>query len=324
MNAMPVPRPLIAAALVAAVAGAACTSSDSDGSATSTPASNLAAEAATADLYVGAPQRVQVGIFSSDSEGVRLVSFGTARFRFSFLGDGSSPPEPGPEATASFVPAPGVGETGPTPTITDPADARGVYEADGVTFDAPGIWQVIVSIDIEGMGPQDLRATFPVRSEPRLPAPGDRAPRTDTLTMRSDVEPQAIDSRALDGAPVPDPELHRWTIARAIAEHRPVLAIFATPVYCLSRFCGPVTDAVQALEREYGDRAAFVHVEIWHDYDKSEVNKGAADWLLRSGDIVEPWLYLIGDDGVIADRWGPLFDVDEVAAALEALPRSKS
>lgn len=316
-------RPLIAAALVGALA-AACTSSDSDGSAAPAGASNLAAEAASTDLYVGAPQRVLVGIFSSDSQGVRLVSFGTARFRFSYLGDGSSAPEPGPEATASFVPAPGVGATGSTPTITEPADARGVYEADGVTFDASGIWQVIVSIDIEGMGPQDLRASFPVRSEPRLPAPGDRAPRTDTLTMRSDVKPKAIDSRALDGAPVPDPELHRWTIARAIAEHRPALAIFATPVYCVSKFCGPVTDAVEALAREYGDRAAFIHVEIWHDYNKSEINKGAADWLLRNGDLVEPWLYLIGDDGVIVERWGPLFDVDEVAAALEALPRSKS
>ena len=36
--------------------------------------------------------------------------------------------------------------------------------------------------------------------------------------------------------------------------------------------------------------------------------------------MTEPWLYLIGADGTIADRWGPLFDVDEVATALEALP----
>ena len=36
--------------------------------------------------------------------------------------------------------------------------------------------------------------------------------------------------------------------------------------------------------------------------------------------MTEPWLYLIGPDGVIADRWGPLFDPEQVAAALDALP----
>ena len=43
------------------------------------------------------------------------------------------------------------------------------------------------------------------------------------------------------------------------------------------------------------------------------MNEGAADWLLRelpdgTPEMTEPWLYLIGADGVIADRWGPLFD----------------
>jgi hypothetical protein len=34
----------------------------------------------------------------------------------------------------------------------------------------------------------------------------------------------------------------------------------------------------------------------------------------------EPWLYLIGADGKIADRWGVLWNPDEVAAELRALP----
>jgi hypothetical protein len=36
--------------------------------------------------------------------------------------------------------------------------------------------------------------------------------------------------------------------------------------------------------------------------------------------MTEPWLFLIGSDGIVADRWGPLFDSAEIAAALEALP----
>ena len=46
------------------------------------------------------------------------------------------------------------------------------------------------------------------------------------------------------------------------------------------------------------------------------MNKAAGQWLLRDGDITEPWLFLIGPDGTIVDRWGPLFDPREVRAQL--------
>jgi hypothetical protein len=69
----------------------------------------------------------------------------------------------------------------------------------------------------------------------------------------------------------------------------------------------------------------YIHVEIWKDFDGKVVNKGAAEWLLRelpdgTPEMTEPWLFLIGADGKITDRWGPLFDPAEVNGALEALP----
>jgi hypothetical protein len=125
---------------------------------------------------------------------------------------------------------------------------------------------------------------------------------------------------------VPDPELHEWTIARALQEGRPALVVFSTPVYCASKFCGPVTDVVQDLATRYEDRAVFIHVEIWRDYndDPPVMNQGAADWLLRNGGFTEPWLFLFGADGIIVDRWANLWREDEVVAALEALPRMKA
>jgi hypothetical protein len=100
----------------------------------------------------------------------------------------------------------------------------------------------------------------------------------------------------------------------------------------VSRFCGPEVEELQRLADEYPDRAVYIHVEIWRRYDPpeiQEVNRAAADWLLRkrsdgTPEMTEPWLYLIGSDGVIVDRWGSLFDPDEVAAALEALPPMSS
>jgi hypothetical protein len=84
---------------------------------------------------------------------------------------------------------------------------------------------------------------------------------------------------------------------------------------------------LQRIAAEHPDRAVYIHVEIWKEYepDSQVVNKGAAEWLLRelpdgTPQMTEPWLFLIGSDGIVADRWGPLFDPAEVTAALDALP----
>ena len=76
------------------------------------------------------------------------------------------------------------------------------------------------------VGPVTLESNFAVQEQPALPAPGQGAA-TENLTLDSKgVKPVAIDSRAQDGEPVPDPELHGWTIADAIdqaaARARPV------------------------------------------------------------------------------------------------------
>ncbi len=113
----------------------------------------------------------------------------------------------------------------------------------------------------------------------------------------------------------------RRAIAAANREGRPAVVVFGTPVYCVSQFCGPVTDMVQDLSHRYDDRAVFIHIEIWEDYETQTLNQAAVDWLqLPSGDLTEPWLYLIGADGTIVDRWSTLWSQAEVEAALETLP----
>jgi hypothetical protein len=273
---------------------------------------------------VNAPQRVAVGLIFADG---RLTTFGSVGFSFSYLGTVKQPiaPQPGPQATAAYIPTPGTPQgTGSGPAITDPSTARGVYEADNVTFDAPGVWSVLVTADIAGAGTQRARKAFLVEAAPALPAPGQPALKTENLTIRSKGVPlAAIDSRASIDGSIPDRNLHEWTIAEAIAEHRPALVVFATPVYCISRFCGPVTDAVERLSHKYADRAVFIHVEIWRNHNKQVINKAAADWLYRNGDLTEPWLYLIGGNGTILDRWSSLFDIHEVGRELQQLPPMK-
>jgi hypothetical protein len=90
-------------------------------------------------------------------------------------------------------------------------------------------------------------------------------------------------------------------------------------VYCTSQFCGPTTDELEQLSKTGPKDADYIHVEIWnkHTQQQQVLNKAAADWLYRNNNLTEPWLYLIGPDGKIVDRWSPLFDVGEVRAELQ-------
>lgn len=301
-----------------------CTADPTGGSDVDT---TFAAQMASSWHYAGAPQRVQVGIAASDANGVRFVTQGTVDLAFAYLGsDGTGAPETGPTAIGEYVPVPGTDVSGEAPTII--SEARGVYEAEGVTFDLAGIWRATLSPEIDGVARQ-LTVDFPVTelSDVHIPAPGEPARHTDTLTMDSKGRRGAIDSMADGSGEIPDPELHRWSIAEAIDRGRPALVLFGTPAYCASQFCGPEVTELQRFAAEYPDRAVFIHVEIWKDFNAQPqvINEGAADWLLRtmpdgSQNMTEPWLYLIGADGVIVDRWGSLFDPTDVESALEALP----
>jgi hypothetical protein len=313
------PRRVLAWLAAIALAATACTT---DGNSNRLDTA-FSAEMASSWHWSRDPQRVQVGIFGSDADGLHIVSGGSIDLAFSFLGAGGDAPVQGPSATATYVPVPGTEPAGDLPSIS--LGARGIYEAEDVVFDTPGVWQVTVAATIDGVA-QQLAAAFVVTEESPIPAPGDRALRTETLTLDSKGVPDAaIDSMAAGGQDIPDPELHEWTIADAIEQGRPALVLFGTPRYCTSQFCGPEVQELQRLADAYPDRAVYIHVEIWKDFDAQVVNEGAADWLLREGpdgtpEMTEPWLYLIGADGRIVDRWGSLFDTVEVAAALEGLP----
>jgi hypothetical protein len=298
------------ALLACAITLAACSSG---GTTSASSGGNYSAEVGSTDLYAKAPQRFQIGVFRSSDQGVQLLTSGSIAIQITPFEGGTGTPLQG---TARYVGAPGTGADAGSPQLTDPSTARGVYEFDG-TFDTAGVWQATVDFDVEGAH-QSLSTVFPVAAKPALPAPGERAFRTKNLTMSSHVDPAAIDSRAQGGAPVPDPELHRATIAGAIAAHRAALVLFATPVYCQSQFCGPSTDALEQIAKTGPKDADYIHIEIYANYNSTppKINQAAAQWLLRNGDLREPWLFLIAPNGTIADRWGPLFDPSQVMIEL--------
>jgi hypothetical protein len=126
--------------------------------------------------------------------------------------------------------------------------------------------------------------------------------KSDNLTA-ADVD----DIRKIDSGDPPS-DMHTVKIKDAIAAGRPLVVVFSTPAYCTSRFCGPVNQEVEALQEDYRDRVDFVHIEIWLDRQAEAINPTAREWLIRpDGRLIEPYVYVIGKDGIIYDRWeGPV------------------
>ena len=294
-----------------------------DGSTTTSGRSReLDVEVASYDLAVGPPARFIAGTLVPDEKtgDPRLVAFGTVRMEFSFLGTGQAAPANSlrlPAVDAQFLSLPGTTPPSPPPASPQVASGevgRGVYAAI-VGFPAAGFWQVDVTANVDGRERRG-NGRFQVGEKHAVPAPGDTAISTENPTLSSsDVPKAAIDSRATTGD-IPDPELHRTSIAAALAAHRPAVVVFATPVYCQSRFCGPVTDMVQQLAHDYADRASFVHVEIYRDFQAQQLNQAVTDWHLEN----EPWVFVIGADGKIAARFDNVATRDEIEPLLKALP----
>jgi hypothetical protein len=293
---------------------------------TTMPSANgqgIVAEVATYQLVANKSGRLLVALLTADN---RWLSFGSVALRFAYLGDAAGSPSPdvvAADATARFLPIPGSPEgDGRPPTLTFAADGRGVYAVESITFPKAGYWKVIARGDLDDDSRFDAEAAFTVLDAPSVIAVGDLAPLTDNPVIGDQgVPPSAIDSRAGGGVPIPDPELHATSIADAIRAGHPALVVFATPVYCVSRFCGPVTDLVAELAAEYGDRADFIHVEIYEDFEAGKVNQAAHDWLSTAdGDLREPWTFLIGADGRIAASWDTVVTRGEIEPLLEALP----
>ena len=316
MNPMALRRLVAAGALLLVLV--ACGGSGGGGG---TSADDLAVQVASFDLATGRPTRFIVGVVTVDQ---RLLGYGQVDMRCSYVGtrEGGADPTPfGPPVKGSYLPIHGSEVPSPQPAapqIVAASNTRGVYGAQ-TTFDKAGFWEVEVTARVEGKE-QKGKAAFAVNEKHAVPAPGEPALATETLTLTTpDVPRPAIDSRAGSGD-IPDPDLHRTTIAASLAAKRPVVAVFATPVYCTSRFCGPVTDLIDELAHQYADRADFVHVEIWREFQTKTVNKSAADWVLRGDQINEPWVFLIGADGRIAARFDNVVTKGELEPLIRALP----
>lgn len=94
---------------------------------------------------------------------------------------------------------------------------------------------------------------------------------------------------------------------------KPVVLAFATPLLCQSRVCGPVVDIVDEVHAQMGDKASFIHVEI---YKNNKVADGNLPQVVAFRLPSEPWVFVIDRQGRVSTRFEGAFSVNELKAAV--------
>ena len=321
-------RRVLAALLFAcALIAAGCGGGDGDDDASSPPpearpdqfprATGRTLAELRSDLPKGGPVLAPTGsLFVTGENRLGFGLFTTSRAQ---IADASAAvyiaPAGGGEAQGPFVAhyeslaieSPYVSET----TSKDPDAAKTLYVAE-VPFAKPGKYEVL------GMARLDERLVAATSAAPELvvvpkkddpvPAVGEAPPRIHTPT-EADVggDLSQIDTRN------PHSDMHEVDFADVLGE-KPVVLLFATPLLCQSRVCGPVVDVAAQVQDEYRDQVDFIHMEIYND---NEINKGVRPQVTQFGLPSEPWMFAIDKQGKVAARLEGAYSVDELEAAVE-------
>jgi hypothetical protein len=191
---------------------------------------------------------------------------------------------------------------------TDPGEPTDIFVAN-LKLPKPGTYWLLA----EPVGGRKIQAigTIVVKPETTAPNVGAQAIPSKTPTLENATLEQLTTSNT------PDRELYRSSVAGALAAKKPFVLVFATPKYCTSRACGPVVDVVSAVRRTHeGEGIRFIHVEIYEDNDPT---KGPNRWFREWGLPSEPWVFLVGSDGTIAQRFEGSLSVDELDTAVQKL-----
>lgn len=189
-------------------------------------------------------------------------------------------------------------------------DYAGFYTADAA-FPEPGVWTAEFAT-ADGTPPR--RSVFEVAAEGSAPRTGEAAPRTANPTIRDVAAFAELSTRAVERD-----ELHNVSVAEALDAGEPFVVFFASPQFCVSALCGPVTETLAQAREELGGAVEFIHIEPW-DLDAAR-NEGRlvpsaemAEWGLET----EPWTFVVGSDGRIAARFQGPVSRDEAVRAVRA------
>ena len=191
-------------------------------------------------------------------------------------------------------------------------ETTSVYVAD-VPLD-PGERRVVAVLrDSDGnFAATNFQTTIAVSDQTGIPAEGEKVPAVSTPTFDDVGDVSEIDTR------VPPSTMHEEDLADVLGE-KPVVLLFATPGLCQSRVCGPVVDVTEQVKAEYGEEAAFIHMEIYEDNQYDPKKPNLRPQVDEFGLFTEPWLFVIDEKGEVQTRIEGAFSVSELEGALDSV-----
>jgi hypothetical protein len=189
----------------------------------------------------------------------------------------------------------------------DPDAAKFVY-ATSVRFPKAGKYNALGAVEINGKL-EPTGVGLKVSAHDSVPGVGQKPPMISTPTVQSvHGNIASIDTRT------PHDDMHDVNF-RDVVGKKPVVILFATPLLCQSRVCGPVTDIAE--EVKHTDPAAkgvaFIHMEI---YNKNNANDGYRPQLAAFHLQTEPWAFVLDRSGRISTRFEGAFSAAELKAAV--------
>jgi hypothetical protein len=193
-------------------------------------------------------------------------------------------------------------------TSDDPDAASAVYSTD-IDFPSDGEWRIAAMVKQDGeINGTLLTGSAVVGEFSGIPKPGQKAPKIHTPTPE-DVggDLSQITTR------IPPDTQNKVDYADALGKE-PIVLLFATPQFCQSRVCGPVVDVAEQVKEEYGDEAAFIHMEIYNDNDPG---KGVRPQVRAFNLPSEPWLFTIDRQGTVSSVIEGAFGIDLLTRAVQ-------
>ena len=141
------------------------------------------------------------------------------------------------------------------------------------------------------------------------PIVGGKLPPFDTPTID---DPRGVDPVCTRSkGPCP---FHTMTLTEALKKGKPVVYMIGTPAFCTSGTCAPGLEALIAVSKSAGDKAVFVHADVYADKNAEKVAPAVTAYRLT----YEPLIYVTNAEGTIVDRIDAVFDEPELRSILAA------
>ncbi len=292
------PRTLVLLAPLLLLLIAACSSDSNDpiiSSEQQAGGPEFSAIIITTDMAVGM-NRIQFGVVNREGMPVPGVTSEVGAY---FLVPREDARELKDSATASFV--------------SWPTSVGGVFVGE-FELDIAGAYELDIKYTSNDGVPVFAQVSFILKEEASTPAIGSPAPASVTYRANDKEDISHITSST-----EPDLDLYALSIHEALRQNKPLVVVFATPAFCVSATCGPQVGELTKVKEKLGDRANYIHVEVFEDphlIENTRPTGGLVAAVDEWGLPTEPWTFVIDSQGLVRSKFEQFTTAEQIEAEL--------